>query len=128
MGGMAWMVRTPHPLMKDKGVPVRKAHMRLALWALLRWLGYAALVVGIAAIGIDLYTWQGKGDLDFTSGLDWWSTLHESSLRQVSRFVRGISEAAWDGAIERMLRWPAFATMGGFGVVAAVLGRRRYHV
>jgi hypothetical protein len=114
--------------MMQSGIPVRKAHGRLAMWALLRWLGWAALIVGITALGIDLYTWQGKGDLDFTSSMDWWSTLDESSLRQVQRFVKSISEAAWSGGVEPMLRWPACATMGVFGVVAAFWGRRRFHI
>jgi hypothetical protein len=99
----------------------------LALWGLLRWVGYAAALVALGALAFDMWAWRGVGTLDFRSGADWWGILHGDSLSDFSRFVKGISEAAWKDGIDRVLRWPAFATMGVFGLLSMFIGRRRFH-
>ena len=127
MVGILGMVRTPHPIGGGSEIAVRKAHGRLAMWGLLRWIGYAAAAVALAALAFDMWAWRGVGTLNFRSGADWWDTLHGQSLLDFSRFVKGISEAAWKDGIDRALRWPAFATMGVFGLLSMFIGRRRFH-
>jgi hypothetical protein len=128
MVGIVWMVRTPHPLGDQSEISARRAHGRLARRAVLRWLGYAATAAALIAIGFDLWVWRFEGALDFRNSADWWSTLHPESLQQFSQAVQGISQGLWDSAVNKVLRWPAFATMGGLGLFGMFMGRRRHHV
>ncbi len=121
------MARTPHPDISSE-IRVRKAYGRLGFRMVLRLFAYVVLALAVAALAYDAWVWRGVGDFVMRSGADWWASLHEDSYTAFTDFVRRSSDWAWDNVVNRALRWPACATMGGLGAITWMMGRRRHHI
>ena len=91
-----------------------------------RILGWVLLAAAIVTLGRDLVNWWYQGGWSFVPLGEIWYQLHPRSLQGLQPLVQGgFWPPLWDEAVVPVLRQPAAAILGGFGLLFLLLFRRR---
>jgi hypothetical protein len=92
---------------------------------LLRFLGL--LMLALAFIFVIYDGVKSIADRTFyaTALSQFWTEVHDSSLKAAQKSVEGMSGALWSLAIGPILEQPAAAVFAVIGIVLIVLGRRK---
>lgn len=97
--------------------------------ALLRFLAGVLLLVAVIAAVYDGTRSLAAGSFVTTSLLEHWSKLAPALLATAQGAVRRATHPlVWDVGVVRLLRVPAWALLGGLGLLIAYVGRRRRRV
>jgi hypothetical protein len=97
--------------------------------ALLRFVASVLLLIAVIALVYDGTRTLAGGGTVVTSTGEHWSKLAPASLKAAQGAVRRYSHPlVWDTFISRLLMLPAWALLGGLGVLFAYAGRRRRRV
>lgn len=90
---------------------------------MLRVLGWAFGLIGVALLAVDLFETRGGG---LRAVGEWWFRLHRDSLQTAQPAIeRHLAPWLWDPVILTALEAPAGPVMLALGVVLLLLGRRR---
>ncbi|MCB1518862.1 MAG: hypothetical protein KDJ19_14765 [Hyphomicrobiaceae bacterium] len=91
----------------------------------LRFVGTWLLGLALVLMVIDGTKSLAASDIVMTSLSQIWLLVHPQSLGAVDAFMAENGAAAiWQLLRETVLSWPAFAIMGGLGLLGAFAGRR----
>lgn len=94
-----------------------------------RILGWVLVLLALALLGRDLWVLLQSGRwAPIDTGALWWA-VHPASQQGLQPAVEGSLPAwVWDPVVLSLLLAPAFATVGGLGVLLLLLaGRRHQH-
>lgn len=96
---------------------------------LLRFLGSVFLLVGVIALVYDGTRTMAANHMVTTPLAEHWSRLAPASLAGAQKAVRSYTHpAVWELGVGRLLQLPAWAVLGGIGLLAGYAGRRRRRV
>ena len=96
----------------------------------LRFLGSLFLLIAVISLTADLSRpLPAAGNANYTSLMKHWSDFAPQSLATAQKTVQTKAHPVlWDPVIRYPLGLPAFATLGGLGLVLLYLGRPRRRV
>ena len=100
--------------------------VRAAACTVLRFVARPLLLAAVVALVYDgTSTIAGGSGLVITSFADHWQVIHPASLLTVKAILSQIHPKAWDPAMLRLLRLPAWIIMGAAGLLLGFIGRKR---
>jgi hypothetical protein len=94
---------------------------------ILRILGVLLILLAFAAlVGDGAGTLASPGDMAATSLREHWTQFSPASLEKTQAFIQRLGvPGLWDLLLARFLAFPAWASLGGLGVLLYWLGRQR---
>ncbi|MEK9970924.1 MAG: hypothetical protein VW600_17450 [Ferrovibrio sp.] len=91
-----------------------------------RILGWLLIAVALLALGGDALRWLETGMIQFIPLGDFWSRLDPPTWNLLQTIGHDyLPPVLWDPGLATILRWPAVAVLGVFGVALLLLFRRR---
>ena len=91
-----------------------------------RILGWLLMAVALLALGGDALRWLETGMVGFISLGDFWARLDPPTWNLLQAIGRDyLPPVLWDPGLATLLRWPAVAVLGIFGLVLLLIFRRR---
>ncbi len=91
-----------------------------------RILGWLLIAVALLALGGDGLRWLETGMTTFISLGDFWARLDPPTYGLMQTIGRDyLPPALWDPGLATLLRWPAVAVLGVFGLALLLIFRRR---
>lgn len=91
-----------------------------------RILGWLMIAVALLALGGDGLRWLETGMMTFIPLGDFWARLDPPTFNLLQAIGRDyLPPVLWDPGLATILRWPAVAVAGIFGLVLLVLFRKR---
>ena len=97
--------------------------------ALFRFLSWLLLLVAMITLVSDLTRTSTGGALAFTTTFGYWKSTSPQSLAATATFVqRKLYPVLWDPVAMRLLVLPIWFLIAAFGVMFALLGRRKRRV
>jgi hypothetical protein len=97
--------------------------------ALFRFIAWVLLLVAMIALVSDLTRAANGQAFSVTSTLGYWKNVSPQSLATTATTIqRSIHPLLWDPVCVRLLGLPIWLLIGGFGLVMAVLGRKKRRV
>jgi hypothetical protein len=103
---------------------------RKGVLALLRFVARPLLIAAVVALAYDgTRTLAGGSGLVITSLMEHWVAFSPRTLEMAKALVTAkLHPDAWSLGVERLLRLPAWAVIGGLGLLLAWAGRRRKEI
>lgn len=91
-----------------------------------RILGWLLIAVALLALGGDGLRWLETGMTTFISLGDFWARLDPPTYSLMQTIGRDyLPPVLWDPGLATLLRWPAVAVLGVFGLALLLIFRRR---
>lgn len=91
-----------------------------------RILGWLLIAVALLALGGDGLRWLETGVTTFISLGDFWARLDPPTHSLMQTIGRDyLPPVLWDPGLATLLRWPAAAVLGLFGLALLLIFRRR---
>jgi hypothetical protein len=87
----------------------------------LRLIGWLLILVALGLLAHEVYLWATTGEWKLLAAGQLWFDLHKDSLLLVQPAIeRYLWPPLWD-PIETALTWPAWAVIGGIGLIVLAL-------
>ncbi|WP_341915862.1 hypothetical protein [Ferrovibrio terrae] len=91
-----------------------------------RILGWLLIALALLALGGDGLRWLESGMMGFIALGDFWARLDPPTYNLLQTIGQDyLPPILWDPGLATLLRWPAVAVLGLFGILLLVLFRRR---
>jgi hypothetical protein len=91
-----------------------------------RILGWLLMAVALLALGGDGLRWLETGMMSFIPLGDFWARLDPPTWTLLQKIGSDyLPPILWDPGLATLLRWPAVAVLGIFGLVLLLIFRRR---
>lgn len=91
---------------------------------LIRVIGWLLVAAGLFLIASEAWEWRRTGNWVVVPTGQLWFDLHKDSLLLLQPAIeRHLWPPLWDPAITTVLEWPAWAVVGGLGLVLLAIGQ-----